>query len=69
MYHTLIMNWASPLKTERQGLTFTAISRVKSLDGLRFQPPFSYDRYEKMGKCAGVSKRKDEEERLKSLCL
>ena len=56
-------------KTERQGLTFTAISRVKSLDGLRFQPPFSYDRYEKMGKCAGVSKRKDEEERLKSLCL
>ena len=52
------MNWASPLKTERQGLTFTAISRVKSLDGLRFQPPFSYDRYEKMGKCAGVSKRR-----------
>ena len=30
--------------------------------------PISHE-YEKMGKCAGVSKRKDEEERLKSLCL
>ena len=52
-------------RTERQGLTFTAISRVKSLDGLRFQPPFSYDRYEKMAKFAGVSKRKEEEVRLR----
>ena len=52
-------------RTERQGLTFTAISRVKSLDGLRFQPPFPYDRYEKMAKCAGVSKRKEEEAKLR----
>ena len=30
-------------KQERQGMTFTAISRVKYLAGLQFQPPFSYD--------------------------
>ena len=30
-------------KQERQGMTFTAISQVKYLAGIRFQPPFSYD--------------------------
>ena len=54
-------------KNYRHGLTFTAISRVKALDGLRFQAPFSYNRYEKMRKCAGVSNRKAEEGRLTSL--
>jgi ATP-dependent DNA helicase PIF1 len=46
-------------KQERQGMTFTAISRVKYLNGLRFQPPFSYDRYQKMEKLAGVTIRKE----------
>jgi len=54
---------------ERQGLTFTAISRVKSLNGLRIKPPFSYDRYEKMAKGAGVASRKEEENRLRSITL
>ncbi|XP_059078023.1 uncharacterized protein LOC131876600 [Cryptomeria japonica] len=31
--------------TERSGLTFVAISRVKSLQGLRIIPPFTYDRF------------------------
>ncbi|XP_057869620.2 uncharacterized protein LOC131076453 [Cryptomeria japonica] len=34
--------------TERQGLTFTAISKVKTLDGLRIEPGFSFERYCKM---------------------
>ena len=54
---------------ERQGLTFTTISRVKGLDGLRIQPPFTYDRYEKMAKGAAVASRKKEEERLKLITL
>ena len=33
---------------EQQGLTFTAISRVKSLDGLRISPPFNFEHYVKM---------------------
>ena len=37
-------------KEERQGMNFTTISSIKDLGGLRFQPPFSYDRYEKMSK-------------------
>ena len=37
-------------KEERQGMNFTTISSVKDFAGLRFQPPFSYDRYEKMSK-------------------
>jgi hypothetical protein len=28
-------------KQERQGMTFTTISRVKYLNGLRFEPPFN----------------------------
>ena len=30
---------------DRQGLTFTAISRVASISGLRISPPFSFFRY------------------------
>lgn len=33
---------------EQQGLTFTTISRVKSLDGLRISPPFTFEHYAKM---------------------
>ena len=56
-------------KQERQGMTFTTIYRVKELVGLRFQPPFSYDRYEKMSKLPGVKIRKDEEDRLKLITM
>ncbi|XP_059066490.1 uncharacterized protein LOC131857783 [Cryptomeria japonica] len=34
--------------TEKQGLTFTTISRVKSIDGACIHPPFSFERYAKM---------------------
>ena len=33
---------------ERARLTFVAISRVKSLEGLRIMPPFTYNHHEKM---------------------
>ena len=33
---------------DRQGLTFTAISRVKSLSGLLISPAFSFSRYSRM---------------------
>ena len=56
-------------KQERQGMTFTAISRVKDLASLRFQPPFSYDRYEKMSKLPGVKIRKVEEDRLRMISM
>ncbi|XP_059070553.1 uncharacterized protein LOC131860191 [Cryptomeria japonica] len=52
---------------ERTGLTFVAVSRVKSLEGLRIMPPFTYDRYEKMKKGRQLAKRKAEENRLKLL--
>ena len=54
---------------EQQGLTFIAISRVKSIDGLRIAPPFSYHCYAKMKNSAYVTIRKKEEERLKSISL
>ena len=56
-------------KQERQGLTFTLISRVKSLNGLRIKPPFTYDQYEKMEKGPGVASRKEEEERLRLISM
>ena len=56
-------------KQERQGMTFTAISRVKDLARLRFQPPFSFDRYEKMSKLSGVKIRKDEEDILRMITM
>ncbi|XP_057872225.2 uncharacterized protein LOC131078521 [Cryptomeria japonica] len=53
--------------TERTGLMFVAISRMKSLQGLRIMSPFSYDRYEKLNKGKQVVGRKREEERLQSI--
>ena len=53
--------------TKRIGLKFVAIAHVKSLQGLRIMPPFSYDRYDKMKKGKQLEKRKDEERRLKLL--
>ena len=47
---------------EQQGLTFTAISRVKSIDGLCISPPFYFERYLKMKNSAYVTHRKKEEE-------
>ena len=53
--------------TKRIGLRFAAISCVKSLQGLRIMPPFSYDHYEKMKKGKQLEKRKVEERRLQLL--
>lgn len=47
---------------EKQGLTFTAISRMKSIDGLCIAPPFSFQRYAKMKDSPYVTIRKKEEE-------
>ena len=52
---------------EQQGLTFIAISRVKSIDGLCIGLAFSYQRYAKMKNSAYVKIRKKEEERLNSI--
>ena len=54
---------------ERQGLTFTGISRVKSIDGLRISPPFTFERYTKMSQSAYATIRKKEEQRLQSISL
>ena len=54
---------------EQQWLTFIAISRVKSIDGLRISPAFSFEHYLKIKNSAYVILRKKEEERLKSLSL
>ena len=53
--------------TERTLMTFFLISHVKSLQGLRIMPPFSYDRYEKMKKGKQVKRRKVEERRLREI--
>ena len=50
-------------------MMFTTISRVKDMNGIQFQTPFSYDRYVKMEKVAGVTARKVEEKRLRSVTL
>ena len=55
--------------TERQGLTFTAISRVKTLDNLRIEPPFSFDRYARMKDNPYTIIRKKEESQLQKLFL
>ena len=47
---------------EQQWLTFTTISRVKSLDGLLISPPFTFERYAKMKNSVFVTLRKKEEE-------
>ena len=54
---------------DRQGLTFTAISRVTSLSGLRISPPFSFSRYSRMQDNPFVQRRKQEESLLASKSL
>ena len=54
---------------ERQGLTFTGISRVKSIDGLRISPPFTFQRYTKMSQSTYATIKKKEEQRLRSISL
>ena len=44
--------------TERAGLTFVAISHIKSLQGIRIIPPFTYDKNEKMKAGKQVARRK-----------
>ena len=54
---------------DRQGLTFTAISRVTSLSGLHISPPFSLSRYSRMQGNQYVQRRKQEESLLASKSL
>jgi len=54
-------------KTERQGLTFTTISRVPSLQELWIFPAFSFDRYNKMKNNKNIVCRKHTEEILHSM--
>ena len=56
-------------KQEIHGMAFTTIYRVKDLEGLRFQPPFSYDQYENMSKLPRVKIRKDEEDGLRMITM
>ncbi|XP_057815498.2 uncharacterized protein LOC131029117 [Cryptomeria japonica] len=53
--------------TEKQGLTFTAISRVKTIDGIRIEPPFSFERFSKLQNNPYTTIRKKEETRLQLL--
>ena len=46
---------------QREGIMFTIVARVKYLNGLWLQMPFSYDWYEKMAKLIGVTIRTLEE--------
>ena len=54
---------------DRQGLTFTAISRVKSMSGLRISPSFFFSRYSHMQDNPHVQRRKKEEILLASNSL
>ena len=54
---------------ERQGLTFTALSRVLSLKDLHISPAFSYDRYKRMQDNPHVNVRKNAETLLHSMEL
>jgi ATP-dependent exoDNAse (exonuclease V) alpha subunit len=53
--------------TDRQGLTFTAISRVRELADLCIQPSFTFERYACMQHNPFVARRKEEEARLLTL--
>ena len=53
----------------RQGLTFTAISRVTSLSGLHISPPFSFSRHSRMQDNPFVQRRKQQESLLASKSL
>ncbi|XP_057847781.2 uncharacterized protein LOC131057655 [Cryptomeria japonica] len=48
--------------TDRQGLTFTAISRVCDLTSLRIHPTFTFQRYSRIQHSPYVARRKQEEE-------
>ncbi|XP_059078046.1 ATP-dependent DNA helicase PIF1-like [Cryptomeria japonica] len=50
--------------SEKKGLTFTTISRIKTIDGIRIHSPFSFERYAKMQKSVFPTIRKKEEARL-----
>ncbi|XP_057834588.2 uncharacterized protein LOC131045086 [Cryptomeria japonica] len=54
---------------ERQGLTFTAMSRVKTLDSLHIETGFSFERYCKMHNSPYTIIRKQEEARLQQRSL
>lgn len=43
---------------ERQGLTFTTVSRVKSIYGLQISPPFRFQCYVKMQNSVYITVRK-----------
>ena len=55
--------------TDRQGLTFTTISRVTSLSGLRISPAFSFSKYSRMQDNSFVQRRKQEENLIASKSL
>ena len=55
--------------TECQGLTFTAMSRTTTLEGMRIAPSLSFDRYAKMKDTSYVTLRNKEEACLRSLSL
>ena len=55
--------------TDRQGLTFTAISIVTSHSGLHISPPFSFSRYSRMQDNPFVQRRKQEENVIPSKSL
>ena len=46
---------------DRQGFTFTTISRVTSLSSLRISPSFSFSKYSRMQDNPFVQRRKQEE--------
>ena len=48
-------------RKERQGLTFTTISRVKDLNNLRIHQPFPFEKYYKMENNTYTTARKKEE--------
>ena len=52
---------------DRQGLTFTAISRVTSLSGLHISPAFSFSRYYRMQDNPYVQHRIQEESLLQNI--
>ena len=54
-------------KAKCQGLTFTTISRVPSLQDLRISPAFNFDRYCKMKDNKNIAHRKHKEEILHSM--
>ncbi|KAF6168894.1 hypothetical protein GIB67_038391 [Kingdonia uniflora] len=51
------------------GLTFVALSRTRKLSDLAFKPMFTFERLQKLGKCAGLNSRMEEEECLRLMSL